>query len=86
MFAQYPHIGAVLPAVGYSEAQLEALRVTIARAEADVVIAATPVDLARLVPIDKPLVRARYEFMETATPGLGGYVDDWLARLPRRSR
>ncbi len=46
---------------------------------------ATPVDLARLVPIDKPLVRARYEFMETAAPGLGGYVDDWLARLPLRS-
>ena len=86
VFAQYPHIGAVLPAVGYSEEQLEALRVTIARAEADAVIAATPVDLARLVPIDKPLVRARYEFMETATPGLGGYVDDWLARLPLRPR
>jgi hypothetical protein len=46
---------------------------------------APPVDLARLVPIDKPLVRARYEFMETAAPDLAGYVDDWLARLPLRS-
>jgi predicted GTPase len=86
VFLQYPHIGLVLPAVGYSAAQLEALRATIARVDADVVVAATPVDLARLVAIDKPVVRARYEFAETAVPGLGGCVDDWLAQLPLRSR
>jgi predicted GTPase len=86
VFSQYPHIGPVLPAVGYSAAQLEALRATIDRVDADVVVAATPVDLARLVAIDKPVVRARYEFAETAVPGLGGCVDDWLARLPVRSR
>jgi predicted GTPase len=59
---------------------------TIARVDADVVVAATPVDLAHLVPIDKRVVRARYEFAETETPGLGGCVDDWLARLSLRSR
>jgi len=80
VFSRYPHIGPVLPAVGYSAAQLEALRATIARVDADVVVAATPVDLARLVATDKPVVRARYEFAETAVPGLGGCVDDWLAR------
>jgi predicted GTPase len=86
VFSQYPHIGRVLPAVGYNAAQLEALRATIDRVDADVLVAATPVDLARLVAIDKPVVRARYEFAETAVPGLGGCVDDWLARLPVRSR
>jgi predicted GTPase len=86
VFAQYPHIGPVLPAVGYSREQLDALKTTIANVDADVVVAATPVDLARLVTIDKPVVRARYEFAETASPGLGGCVDDWLARLPVRSR
>ncbi len=85
VFSQYPHIGPVLPAVGYSAAQLEALQATIDRVDADVVVAATPVDLARLVAIDKPVVRARYEFAETAVPGLGGCVDDWLARLRVRS-
>ena len=80
VFAEYPHIGPVLPAVGYSPAQLEALRLTIDRAEADVVVAATPVDLGRLIAVSKPLVRARYEFAEADEPGLGALVDEWLAR------
>ena len=75
----------MLPAVGYNSEQLEALRTTLARVDADVVVAATPVDLARLVPIDKPVVRARYEFAELDTPGLGGCVDEWLRRLPGRA-
>jgi predicted GTPase len=86
VFSRYPHIGPVVPAVGYSAEQLEGLRATIARVDADVVVAATPVDLAHLVPIDKRVVRARYEFAETETPGLGGCVDDWLARLSLRAR
>ncbi len=82
VFFRYPHIGPVLPAVGYNREQLEALRTTIASVDADVVVAATPVDLARLVPIGKPVVRARYEFAELDTPGLGGCVDEWLGHLP----
>jgi predicted GTPase len=68
--------------VGYSGAQLDALRSTLERVDADIVVAATPVDLARLVSVDKPMIRARYEFAETSEPGLGGCVDDWLATLP----
>jgi predicted GTPase len=86
VYSQYPHIGPVIPAVGYSAAQLEALRATIAAAGGDVVVAATPVDLTRLLVIDKPVIRARYEFSESAEPGLGACVDDWLGRLPPRSR
>jgi predicted GTPase len=86
VFVQYPHIGPVVPAVGYSPAQLKALRLTLARASADVVIAATPVDPARLVSLDKPIIRARYDFAEASEPGLGGLIDDWLARLPARPR
>ena len=81
VFVRYPHIGPVVPAVGYSPAQLEALRRTLAQASADVVIAATPVDLARLVSLDKPIIRARYDFAEASEPGLGGLIDDWLARF-----
>jgi predicted GTPase len=83
IFADYPHIGPVLPAVGYSAHQLEALRETIERAEADVVVAATPVDLARLIAVRKPVIRARYEFADGADPALATLVDDWLAR-PRQ--
>ena len=85
VYSQYPHIGRVLPAVGYSPEQLQALQTTIARVPADVVVAATPIDLARLIAVDKPLVRARYEFAETESPGLGDSVDEWLARRFARS-
>jgi predicted GTPase len=86
VFAQYPHIGPVVPAVGYSRPQLDALRATIAKVDADLVVTATPVDLAHLIAIDKPVIRARYEFAETAAPGLGGCIDDWLSRLQTLSR
>jgi predicted GTPase len=80
VFARYPHIGPVLPAVGYSATQLDALRATIDAVDADLVVAATPVDLARLMSVGKPMVRARYEFAETGEPRLGDLVDDWLSR------
>jgi predicted GTPase len=78
VFAEYPHIGPVLPAVGYSAAQVEALRRTIEESDAEVVVAATPVDLARLLGPGKPIVRARYEFEDVDQPGLGALVDRWL--------
>jgi len=81
VYDQYPHIGPVLPAEGYSNAQLEALRETINATEADVVVAATPIDLGALVKLNKPIVRARYEFAEVETPGLAGELDRFLARL-----
>jgi len=79
VYAQYPHIGPVLPAEGYSAAQLEALRDTINATDAEVVVAATPIDLAALIRIDKPVVRARYEFAEVESPGLAGELDRFLS-------
>ncbi|MBE9502855.1 MAG: GTPase [Proteobacteria bacterium] len=78
LFSQYPHIGPVLPAVGYNPSQLEALRDTINRAVADVVIAATPCDLGALIEINKPVVRVSYEFAEAGEPGLGSMVEAFL--------
>jgi len=79
VYALYPHIGPVLPATGYSPAQLEALRQTINNARAEVVVAATPIDLAALIALDKPVVRARYEFVDSETPGLAAELDRFLA-------
>jgi predicted GTPase len=79
VFAQYPHIQRVLPAMGYSEGQLEALRETIRRADAEVVVAGTPIDLSALLDLDRPVVRARYQFEEADRPGLGDRVDAFLA-------
>jgi predicted GTPase len=74
VYAQYPHIGPVLPATGYGEAQLAALRTTINASDAEVVLAATPIDLARLGGIDKPVVRARYGYADAGTPTLADVV------------
>jgi predicted GTPase len=81
VFAAYPHIGPVLPAVGYQPSQLAALETTINNANAEVVVAATPVDLARLLHIEKKIVRARYEYAETNEPRLSDAIDGFLHRL-----
>ena len=80
VYAQYPHIGPVLPALGYYPEQLAALRQTILASAAEVVVAATPCDLAALLHLDIPVVRARYAFAEAGEPGLGRVVDAFLAR------
>jgi predicted GTPase len=81
LYTRYPHIGDVLPAVGYAREQLDALRQTINATPADLVVSATPIDLAALIQVHKPVVRARYEFAEVETPGLAGAVEAFLARL-----
>ena len=78
VYAKYPHIGAVLPAVGYHPSQLQALQQTINAADADVVVSATPCDLGALIDIDKPIVRARYDFAEVGEPGLGSLIEAFL--------
>jgi predicted GTPase len=72
--------------MGYHPSQLEALRDTINRADADVVVVATPCDLDALIAINKPVVRVRYELAEISDPGLGGLVEAFLRQrrlLPR---
>jgi predicted GTPase len=82
-YAAYPHIGPVLPAMGYGEAQLAELRATINASAAEVVLAATPVDLARLGGIERPVVRARYGYADVGEPTLATLV---LALLDERAR
>ena len=79
LYVKYPHLGRVLPAVGYDAAQLEALAETIRRAPVDVVVSGSPFDLAARIQVDKPIVRARYELAETGEPSLGAVVDAFLA-------
>jgi len=86
VYAKYPHIGSVLPAMGYSPTQLEALRQTINATPADVVVAATPIDLAQLIQVNKPVLRARYEFEDVGTPPLSQYLEEFLANLLLNSK
>lgn len=80
VYERYPHIGAVLPAVGYHQSQLKALRDTINAAAADTLVMATPCDLRTLIEIRKPVARVRYEFADLAKAGLGSWVRDFLHR------
>ncbi len=81
VFAAYPHLGRVLPALGYDDEQLLALRETIDASGADLVVAATPIDLATLVRPRTPVVRARYEYADAGEPTLGALVDAFLGRV-----
>ena len=78
VFAAFPHIGRVLPAMGYGDPQRAALRRTIEESAADVVVSGTPIDLAAALGLEKPVFRVRYELEEVDEPGLGAIVDAFL--------
>jgi predicted GTPase len=69
-FEKYTGIAALLPAVGYGDEQVRDLEGTIRRVPCDLVIVATPVDLTRVIRIEKPMVRVRYELQEVSAPDL----------------
>jgi predicted GTPase len=82
--ARYPALGPLIPALGYSPAQLADLQASIGRVDADVVLSGTPIDLAGLVtdPRGRPLLRVRYDLEELpGEPSLGGLLDGFLARV-----
>jgi predicted GTPase len=86
-YVRYPDIGPVLPAMGYGHAQLHDLEATIRAVDCDLVVAGTPVDLARLVDIGRPIRRVTYELQEVGEPtldeALGAHLASWsTARSP----
>jgi len=70
----YPHIGPLLPAMGYGIEQIRELEATINRAECDLVLFATPIQLTRVLSINKPAIRVRYEYRDHGEPTLGGAI------------
>lgn len=78
-FAEYDHLGPVLPAMGYSDEQVADLAATIRNADPDLVLVGTPFDLSRLVDVDAPMVRVRYRIEEhdrTLADVLDAHADD----------
>ncbi|HIP88285.1 MAG TPA: GTPase, partial [Anaerolineales bacterium] len=69
-FKKYPHVGPLLPAMGYGEEQIKDLQETINRADCDLVLVATPIDLRRLIDIRHPVDRVRYELQVIGQPTL----------------
>jgi len=81
-FEKYPDIGILLPAMGYDSAQVKDLEDTINRSGADSVVIATPIDLRRLVRIDKPSTRVTYRLEEQSSPDLGDVLASFPDGLP----
>ncbi|HSG13879.1 MAG TPA: cyclic 2,3-diphosphoglycerate synthase [Gaiellaceae bacterium] len=82
LYSEYPHLGKVLPAMGYSDEMLHELEQTIEASDADVIVSGTPIDLARVVTTHHPIRRAGYELEEIGRPTLA----DVLAPLLRLAR
>lgn len=79
-YEKYPRTGAILPAMGYGEAQTRDLEETINRADVDLVIIGTPIDLNRIIKIQKPTQRVRYELQEIGQPTLADLLREKFGR------
>ena len=79
-FEIYPNIGALMPAMGYSDQQLKDLEKSINNTDCDVVIIGTPIDLTRIVNIKKPTARVFYDLQEIGKPDLDGILTDFVKK------
>jgi predicted GTPase len=79
VFAHYPHIGSLLPAMGYSPKQLAELEVTIRKTPCDVVVVGTPVDLGKVIRISQPTARITYDVVERSTLTLAQIIGEFVA-------
>jgi len=79
-FETYPEIGTLLPAMGYGEQQLRDLEATINNTECDAVVIGTPIDLNRIIKIDKPSTRVYYNLQEIGRPNLTEVLEDFIEK------
>lgn len=77
-FRQYPEIGTLLPAMGYGDQQLKDLEATINNTDCDSVIIGTPIDLNRIINIEKPNTRVYYDLKEKGSPTLKDVLNDFI--------
>lgn len=84
IYEKYSHLGAILPAVGYGEEQIAELKETIDRTPCDSVVIGTPIDLRRVITIDKPTVRVKYELKVLGPVTLEEVLEKFLQRSVKR--
>lgn len=78
VFEKFPHIGALVPAMGYSEEQIGELEETLNASDADLILLGTPIDLRRVCDLDKPAVRVRYELEVPGKPSLEDVISKYV--------
>ncbi|MCL2409358.1 MAG: cyclic 2,3-diphosphoglycerate synthase [Oscillospiraceae bacterium] len=79
-YETYPDIGAVLPAMGYGDQQIADLEATIKNTPCDAIVVATPIDLARIVKMNKPNTRVEYALQEIGNPCLDDVISEFLKK------
>ena len=79
-FRLYPNIGTLLPAMGYGDEQIRDLERTIENTPCDVIVIATPIDLNRIVKINKPNVKVGYDLQEIGKPDLTDVINDFVKK------
>jgi len=85
-FETYPGIGSLLPAMGYGEQQVRDLEATINNTDCDTVVIGTPINLNRVVSINKPSTRVYYDLQEIGDPDLASVLDGFLDRLKAKQQ
>jgi predicted GTPase len=83
-YVKYPATGVLLPAMGYGDGQVKDLETTINQVPCDAVIIGTPIDLRRIIKIDKPSVRVQYSLAETTKPDLAEILNNFLKKRKKR--
>ncbi|MEW6069120.1 MAG: cyclic 2,3-diphosphoglycerate synthase [Candidatus Thermoplasmatota archaeon] len=83
-YEKYPHLEKILPATGYGKRQIKELEETVAKAVCDAVVIGTPIDLRRVMSIDKPCARVKYELEEIGKPDLEEVIEEFLAKIERK--
>ena len=86
IFRNYPHIGPVLPAMGYAPDQVKELRMSIESTPCDMILSATPIDIGRIMTFTKPVKRVYYDIEEEVGSPLEEIVTQFLARIAPRSQ
>ena len=79
----YPNIGTLLPAMGYDEQQMKDLSETIERTDCDSVVIATPIDLGRVIKINKPNTRVEYSLQEIGRPDMDDVLADFIRKIKK---
>ncbi|MCL2443220.1 MAG: cyclic 2,3-diphosphoglycerate synthase [Treponema sp.] len=82
-YRNYPNIGSLLPAMGYGEQQMKDLSATIEKTDCDSVIIATPIDLERVIKINKPCVRVEYSLQEIGRPDMDDILEEFIKKVKK---
>jgi predicted GTPase len=84
-YVKYPKTGILLPAMGYGDGQIQDLETTINRVPCEAVVIGTPIDLRRIIKIEKPSARVQYSLKENTKPDLADVLNEFWTKRRRRS-